>query len=73
MKSKLKARFLPPSYVQDSYSQLHNFTQGNMSVDQYTSEFEKILIKCDINLCKEQTIVRYWGGSEPKYANVVKL
>ena len=49
MKSKPKARFLPPLYVQDSYSQLHNLTQGNVSVDEYTQEFEKILIKCDIN------------------------
>jgi len=54
MKAKLKARFLPPSYVQDSYSQLHNLTQGSMSVDEYTREFEKLLIKCDINEPEEQ-------------------
>ena len=42
IKSKLKAQFLPPSYVQDSYSQLHNRTQGNMSFDEYTREFEKL-------------------------------
>jgi len=29
MKSKLKAHFLPLSYLHDSYSQLHNLTQGN--------------------------------------------
>jgi len=32
MKKKLKARFLPISYVQDSYAQLHNLTQGTMSI-----------------------------------------
>jgi len=48
IKSKLKARFLPSSYIQDSYSQLHNLAQGNMSVNEYTREFEKLLIKCDI-------------------------
>ena len=26
MKSKLKSQFLPPSYVQESYSQLHHLT-----------------------------------------------
>ena len=36
MKSKLKARFLPPLYVQDSYSKLHDLNQCNMSVDEYT-------------------------------------
>ena len=47
MKSKLKARFLPPTYLQDNYSKLHNLTQGTMSVEEYTREFEKFLIKCD--------------------------
>jgi len=73
MKTKLKARFLPSSYVRDSYAQLHNLTQGSMSVDEYTREFEKLLIKYDIQEPEEQTIVRYLGGLEPKYSNVVEL
>ena len=73
MKKKLKARFLPASYVQDSYAQLHNLTQGNMSIAEYTREFEKLLIKCDISEPEEQTIVRYLGGLEPRYANVIEL
>jgi len=36
MKSKLKARFLPPTDVKDCYYQLYNLTQG-------THEFEKLL------------------------------
>jgi len=36
MKSKLKAHFLPLTYVQDCYSQLHNLTQGNLSVEKST-------------------------------------
>jgi len=73
MKAKLKAWFLPPSHVQDSYAQLHSLTQGNMSINEYTWIFEKLLIKFDINKPEEQTIVRYLGGLEPKYANVVEL
>ena len=73
MKTKLKARLLPSAYVRDSYAQLHNLTQDHMSVDEYTREFEKLLIKCDIQEPEEQTIVRYLGGLEPKYANVVEL
>jgi len=57
MKSKLKARFLPPTYMQDCYSQLHILTQGSMSVEESTREFEKLLIKCDIQEPEEQTIV----------------
>jgi len=44
-----------------------------MSVDEYTQEFEKLPIKCGINELEEQTIMRYLGGLEPKYANVVEL
>jgi len=31
------------------------------------------MIKYDIHEPEEQTIVRYLGGLEPKYANVVEL
>ena len=62
MKTKLKARFLPRTYVQDCYSQLHNLNQDNVSVEEYTREFEKLVIKCDLQEPEEQTIVRYLGG-----------
>ena len=44
-----------------------------MSVDGYPRRFEKLLIKCDIQVAKEQTIVRYLGGLYLKYVNVVGL
>jgi len=44
-----------------------------MSVEEYTREFEKLLINCDIQEPKEQTIVRYLGGLDPRYSNVVEL
>ena len=73
MKNKLRGRFLPPNYVQDNYTQLHHLTQGSMSVEEYTREFEKLMIKCDLQEAEEQTIVRYLGGLDPKYAHVVEL
>jgi len=36
-----------------------------MSVEEYTREFEKPLIKCDIQELEEQSIVRYLGGLDP--------
>lgn len=36
MSSKLKDRFLPPSYLQDNYLKLHNLTQGSLSIEKYT-------------------------------------
>jgi len=44
-----------------------------MSVKEHTKEFEKLLIKCDIQESEDQAIVRYLGGLDPKYANVVEL
>ena len=73
MKSKLKNRFLPPSYVQDNYSQLYSLTQGNTSVEEYTREFKKFLIKCDLQEPEDQTIVRYLSGLDRRYSNVVEL
>jgi len=73
MKTKLKAWFLPPNYSQNNYSTLHNLTQGSMSVEEYTREFEKLLIKCDLQEAEEQATERYLGGLDPKYAHVVEL
>jgi len=44
-----------------------------MSVDEYTREFEKVLIRCDIQGLGEKMIVRYFGGLDPKYSNIVEL
>jgi len=73
MKVKLKLRFLPPTYIQDSYSQLYNLAQVGLNVKEYTPKFEKLMIKCDIQELEDQTIVRYLGGLNPKYANIIEL
>ena len=44
-----------------------------MSVEEYTREFEKRLIKCDLREAEYQTIVRYLRGLDPRYTNVVEL
>jgi len=48
MKAKHKSRFLPASYLQDNYSLSHHLTQGTMSVEEHTRQFEKLMIKCDL-------------------------
>jgi len=40
---------------------------------EYTREFEKLVIKCDLQEPEEPTIVRYLGGLDPRHANVVDL
>ena len=50
MKAMLMSQFLPPTYIEDSYSQFNYLTQGGLNVEEYTREFERIMIKCDIRV-----------------------
>jgi len=72
MKTKLKENFLPSHYLQDNFSRLH-LKKGSLSVEEYTSEFEQLLIKCDLKEDQEQTLVRYLGGFDQKISHVVQL
>ena len=53
---------MPSHYYQDSFIPLQNLRQKNFSVEEYTREFEKLMMKCDIHEREEQTIARYLGG-----------
>jgi len=48
MKSKLKSKFLPPHYLQDNFLKLHHLKQGFKSIEEYTRDFEQLLLKCDL-------------------------
>ncbi|XP_039140401.1 uncharacterized protein LOC120277608 [Dioscorea cayenensis subsp. rotundata] len=73
MKRELKRRFLPESYRQDSYLKLHNFKQNDLSVEEYTAEFDYLMIKCDVVEPQEQTIARFLGGLRTEVGNMVQL
>jgi len=61
MKEKLMAKFLPPHYLQDNYTKLYNLRQELKSVEEYTREFERLLMICDLRENEDQTIVRFLG------------
>jgi len=48
-------------------------SHGNHNVEEYAHEFEKLVIKCDLQEPEEQTIVRCIGDLDPRHANVVDL
>ena len=73
MKSKLKAKFLPPHYLQDNFLKLHHLKQGSKSVEEYTRDFEQLLLKCDLREDDSQTLIRYLSGLEEQIAHVVEL
>jgi len=48
MKEKLQAKLLPPHYLQDNYTKLHNLRQESKSIEEYIRDFEKLLMICDL-------------------------
>ncbi|KAL3521868.1 hypothetical protein ACH5RR_014702 [Cinchona calisaya] len=73
MKKALKKKFLPENYCQDVFLKFHSFKQNNLSVVDYTAEFEDLMLRCDIYEPEEQTIARYLGGLRIEICNVVQL
>ncbi|XP_031378325.1 uncharacterized protein LOC116193718 [Punica granatum] len=73
MKWELKKKFLPARYKQDIFSLLYNFKQEELTVEEYTAEFEHLMMKCNIVEPEEQTIARYLGGLRFEIRNVVQL
>ncbi|GJU03983.1 zinc finger, CCHC-type containing protein [Tanacetum coccineum] len=70
MKAKLKQKFLPTYHVQNSFSQLHTLKQGIGTAEEYSREFEYLLMKCDVPEDDPQMLVRYLGGLKARVANV---
>ena len=62
MRDKLKAKFVPTHYLEDNYLKLHHLKQRTKNVDEYTREFEQLLLKCDLKEDESQTFVRYLSG-----------
>jgi len=73
MRDKLKSKFLPSHYLQDNYLRLHRLRQCSKSVEEYTREFEQLLLKCDLREDDSQTLVRYLSGLNEQIAHVVEL
>ena len=71
MRDKLKSKFLPSHNLQDNYLKLHNLRQGTKGVEEYTREFEQLLLKCDLREDYSQTLVRYLSGLDEHSAHVV--
>ena len=53
MKKELKRKYLPFNYRQDIYLKIHNFKQKNLSVEEYSAEFENLMIKGDLKKVEE--------------------
>ena len=74
MKKKLMAKFLPVQFRQEAFIEYHNFKQsGGMLVEEFTSEFDRLRLRCDVIEEEEETIARYLAALKPEIADVVHL
>jgi hypothetical protein len=73
MKKALTRKYLSDHYRQDSFVKFHNFWKNELSVENYTAEFDHSMMHCDIVESEEQMVSRYHGELHSKISNVVEL
>ena len=73
MKKELKRKYLPFHYRQDIFLTIQNLKQQNLSVEEYSVEFENLMIKGDLKEAKKQPIARYLADLKFKNFKTVQL
>ena len=73
MKKELKRKYLPIDYQQKIYHKLHNLKQKELSVDEYTTALDHLMMLGELVKPEEQSIARYIGGLRYDIANVLQL
>ncbi|KAI4372778.1 hypothetical protein MLD38_010970 [Melastoma candidum] len=64
MKRALTKRFLPDHYRRDLFLKLRSLQQTS-DVPEYTREFERLMLQCDVQEASKQTIARYLEDLSP--------
>ncbi|XP_077249604.1 uncharacterized protein LOC143889310 [Tasmannia lanceolata] len=62
MEDKIRKYFLPKGYKRDLYRRYQNLRQGTRSVEQYTNEFNELVIRNNIQDPEEMLMNKYLGG-----------
>ena len=62
IKKELKMKYLTFNYRQDIYLRIQNFKQQYLSVEEYSAEFENLIINGDLLESEEEVIARYLVG-----------
>jgi len=67
------SQFLQPHYLQDNFLKLHHLKKGSKSVEEYTRNFEQLLLKCDLKKDESQTLTRCLSGLDEQIGHIVEL
>ncbi|VFQ66143.1 unnamed protein product [Cuscuta campestris] len=59
MKTLLKKKFLPTEYVRENFARLQTLRQGSKSVEDYTREFEELLLSHHYWRCTNKEAIPY--------------
>ncbi|GFZ21771.1 hypothetical protein Acr_29g0009330 [Actinidia rufa] len=62
MKEKLKSQFLPRDYEQTLYQSVQNLRQHLKTVKEYTQEFHRLSLRCNLAETESQKVSRYVNG-----------
>ena len=73
MKKELKMKYLPFHYRQDIFLKIQNLKQLNLTVEEYSAEFENLMIKGDLQEAKDQSIARYLASLRFEISKTIQL
>ncbi|PKI74302.1 hypothetical protein CRG98_005305 [Punica granatum] len=80
MKWELKKKFLPARYKQDIFSLLYNFKQEELTVEEYTAEFEHLMMKMFASWLfmwrsnlRRRVLIRPWDETGSLTGGVLRL
>ncbi|XP_056847412.1 uncharacterized protein LOC108830965 [Raphanus sativus] len=62
LKKEMRKNFLPYNYEQLMFQKLQNLRQGSRTVDEYATEFFKIMNRVEIRDTEQQLVMRFVGG-----------
>ncbi|XP_048229368.1 uncharacterized protein LOC125369936 [Ricinus communis] len=73
LKKKMERHWVPREYEQDQYVKLTRLTQGDLSVDEYVREFERLGLMCDLQEKEPLKIARFTKGLSKPISHKVDL
>lgn len=73
LKKKMKEKFLPREYEQEQYIKLTSLMHEDLSVAEYTRDFERLCIVCDMQENGSLKISRYLKGLSKRISNKVDV